>query len=341
MTAYGDEPEHLRLSIRALGMGNAFVALANDENALFYNPAGLQSVQNHIFELVTVNMTASRQTLDLYDLEESKRTAEFGNMVGNKIYFEMNGGGFNLTAPGWGYSLFGGGVFDALINNPVVPFFELKAYIQQGIIGGIAWDFLDERLNFGVSLKSVTRTGISKTVHIVDFLSDEFSDELDEEFVERNRLSQDIGFVYHYDRIYNLGIRLAYVMKNIGGMDFGGAGVVPMSMDVGLATESELLGLDVVVAADYVDFTNNTTRYKSLLRNLKLGAEIGWNKLTNGHHTLSWRVGLNGSYPSFGFSINIPYFPLKIDYAEWSEEIGYVAGEIEDKRKSFQLSFNF
>ncbi|MBK7961582.1 MAG: hypothetical protein IPK04_10540 [Bdellovibrionales bacterium] len=37
---------HQYVSPRALGMGNAFVAVANDYNALFYNPAGLARLEN-------------------------------------------------------------------------------------------------------------------------------------------------------------------------------------------------------------------------------------------------------------------------------------------------------
>ena len=36
------EPNFIRESIRARGMGNAFTAAANDEMLLFYNPAALR-----------------------------------------------------------------------------------------------------------------------------------------------------------------------------------------------------------------------------------------------------------------------------------------------------------
>ena len=49
-------------STRALGMGNAALALSYDESALFYNPAGLANVQETIFQLpieVAYNSEAS------------------------------------------------------------------------------------------------------------------------------------------------------------------------------------------------------------------------------------------------------------------------------------------
>jgi len=35
------------MGARALGMGGAFVAVANDANALYYNPAGLALIEDH------------------------------------------------------------------------------------------------------------------------------------------------------------------------------------------------------------------------------------------------------------------------------------------------------
>ena len=53
------EPAFLRESIRARGMGNAFTAVANDEMVLFYNPAGLRSVQYNIYQLFNFNFTSN------------------------------------------------------------------------------------------------------------------------------------------------------------------------------------------------------------------------------------------------------------------------------------------
>ncbi|NQU65999.1 MAG: hypothetical protein HQ517_17205, partial [SAR324 cluster bacterium] len=161
-------------------------------------------------------------------------------------------------------------------------------------------------------------------------------------FSEDNAIGYDLGFIYHLDQISNLETKVAYVIRNIGEMDFGTAGVIPMTMDVGISSESEIAGFDFIFAADYVDLTNKLTAHRSYLRNLKVGVEVGCFKRSNGHHALSMRLGLNAIYyPSIGFSINIPGLPIKIDYAAWSEEIGFLAGKIEDKRQSANVSINF
>ena len=114
-----------------------------------------------------------------------------------------------------------------------------------------------------------------------------------------------------------------------------------MTIDLGFSTESEFGGFDVILAADMIDIAQEATKYKSFKRNLKMGFEIGMLKRTNSHHTLSFRAGRNGTYGSWGLSFNIPFFPLKLDYANWSEEVGHIAGDVEDKRQALQFSFNF
>ena len=53
------------------------------------------------------------------------------------------------------------------------------------------------------------------------------------------------------------------------------------------------------------------------------------------------RLGYQGPYSSFGFTINPAYVPITFDYASWSENVGSANDPLEDKRQSLQLSINF
>ena len=340
-SAFGDEPQHIRQSIRALGMGNAFIAVANDENALFYNPAGLHAIQQHIFEILTVNATLNKNVIDLSKESGSDQTAAIGKLVGKKLYTELNLGLLSISGPGWGYSVFGTYVLDAKVRNPPVPYLQLQSYLQYGAIGGMAFSFRDETLITGVNYKVINRNGVGKDIHIVDFVNDDFADELEDDFSTKVGSSPDVGVTYIFDGYYNLEPKVAMVFRNIGGMDFGDSGEIPMTIDLGFATESELAGFDVIMALDMVDITYEATTYRSFNRNLKMGIELGMLRRTNSHHTLSFRMGRNGTYGTWGLSFNVPYLPVKLDYANWSEEVGDVGGDIEDERQSLQISFNF
>ena len=63
------EPLLLVRGVRAMALGNAFEAIADDENAFYYNPAGLAQREDKLFYLLTVN---PRFSFDLADesLEE-------------------------------------------------------------------------------------------------------------------------------------------------------------------------------------------------------------------------------------------------------------------------------
>ena len=116
-----------------------------------------------------------------------------------------------------------------------------------------------------------------------------------------------------------------------------------MTINFGVASESELQGFDFILSMDYHDLTNGqklaTGDNTFTERNLKLGLEVGWEKLYNGHHFFSFQAGRNGPYNSVGATLNL--FGIKFDAAKYSQEVGGYAGELEDKRTSVQISLLF
>ncbi len=69
-----EEPLHIVRGVRPLGLGNAFEAIADDENAFHYNPAGLAQNTNTLFYLLPVR---ARITMDLAnELEEIQDLVE-------------------------------------------------------------------------------------------------------------------------------------------------------------------------------------------------------------------------------------------------------------------------
>ena len=340
------EPAFVRESIRARGMGNAFTAAANDEMLFFYNPAGLRSVKYNIYEVTGFNFTTNQNTLDMGN--SSSSAATLGNIAGKKIYIEPNLGLLSHVNSRFGWSFFSGGLLDFQVRNPVFPYLETKAYIQTGIAGGIAWSFMDYQLDFGLGGKIVQRAGIDTKQHvfdaaIVEITEDQKTTKLQNKFSNKAAFAPDVGVTYHFDSVHNMEPKVAVSLQNIGGLDFEGAGKVPMTMNIGVSTESEWRGFDIILAGDYRDLTNsqNLVSVGSIIttRNLKLGAEMGLNRLFNGHHLFSIRAGRNGPYNSVGWSVNL--YGFKIDFAKYSQEIGGYSGELEDKRTSIQVSLIF
>ena len=340
------EPAFIRESIRARGMGNAFTAAANDEMLLFYNPAALRSVYYNMYEVVGFNTTTNENTINLGKSNSGFST--IGSLAGKKIYNEANLGLLSHVNSRFGWSLFSNGLLDIQVRNPIIPYLETKAYVQTGLAGGMAWSFLDFQLDLGLGVKLVQRSGIDTKLHIFDeaiieFTEDQKTTKLQKKFASKAAFAPDAGVIYHFDSYHNMEPKVAFSLQNIGGLDFEGAGKVPMTMNIGVSTESEFNGLDMILAADYRDLADSQEMISKgnimTERNIKIGVEFGWQKLFNGHHLISFRAGRNGPYNSVGWSMNL--FGFKVDFAKYSEEIGGYAGELEDKRTSLQVSLIF
>ena len=340
------EPAFIRESIRARGMGNAFTAAANDEMLLFYNPAALRSVYYNMYEVVGFNITTNENTINLGKSSSSFST--IGSLAGKKIYNEANLGLLSHVNSRFGWSFFSNGLLDIQVRNPIIPYLETKAYVQTGLAGGMAWSFLDYQLDLGLGVKLVQRSGINTKLHIFDeaiieFTEDQKTTKLQKKFASKAAFAPDAGVIYHFDSYHNMEPKIAFSLQNIGGLDFEGAGKVPMTMNIGVSTESEFNGFDMILAADYRDLADSQGMISKgnimTERNIKIGVEFGWQKLFNGHHLISIRAGRNGPYNSVGWSLNL--FGFKVDFAKYSEEIGGYAGELEDKRTSLQVSLIF
>ena len=340
------EPAFIRESIRARGMGNAFTAAANDEMLLFYNPAALRSVYYNMYEVVGFNTTTNENTINLG--KSSSGFSSIGSLAGKKIYNEVNLGLLSHVNSRFGWSFFSNGLVDIQVRNPIIPYLETKAYVQTGLAGGMAWSFLDFQLDLGLGVKLVQRSGIDTKLHIFDeaiieFTEDQKTTKLQKKFTSKAAFAPDAGVIYHFDSYHNMEPKVAFSLQNIGGLDFEGAGKVPMTMNIGVSTESEFNGLDMILAADYRDLADSQEMISKgnimTERNIKIGVEFGWQKLFNGHHLISIRAGRNGPYNSVGWSLNL--FGFKVDFAKYSEEIGGYAGELEDKRTSLQVSLIF
>jgi len=340
------EPAFIRESIRARGMGNAFTAAANDEMLLFYNPAALRSVYYNMYEVVGFNTTTNENTINLGKSSSSFST--IGSLAGKKIYNEVNLGLLSHVNSRFGWSFFSNGLVDFQVRNPIIPYLETKAYVQKGLAGGMAWSFLDFQLDLGLGVKLVQRSGIDTKLHIFDeaiieFTEDSKTTKLQKKFASKAAFAPDAGLIYHFDSYHNMEPKVAFSLQNIGGLDFEVAGNVPMTMNIGVSTEAEFNGFDMILAADYRDLADSQGMISKgnimTERNIKIGVEFGWQKLFNGHHLISIRAGRNGPYNSVGWSMNL--FGFKVDFAKYSEEVGGYAGELEDKRTSLQVSLIF
>lgn len=159
--------------LRPKSMGNAFIAVSNDPNALFYNPAGLSDVEKWEVHLLGASLQVSSQMLetgvdiaksagDFSKKPQSEQTSKIikdwvDPMIGS--YHPFNVG---VTGPGFTVRRFSirsigdlGAAFD--IQNKVLPRFNAEGAATAGMMGGFSWDWMDKGIEAGFAVKTLFR----------------------------------------------------------------------------------------------------------------------------------------------------------------------------------------
>src|SRR5690606_38342194 len=93
LSAYAAELYETHTNARALGMGNAYAPIVNDDESLFYNPAGL--AKNSGFILTIMDPRAGLNTLDVTELsdrfsdlsDDATFNQAISDMYGEPIWF--------------------------------------------------------------------------------------------------------------------------------------------------------------------------------------------------------------------------------------------------------------
>lgn len=166
-----DQYDWTLFGVRPLGMGNAFVAVADDFNALYYNPAGLARLKDWKMELINPKFDISSNTYFLF-----KRTQSEGNMdlaeVLEKIDEEAGKPhhiGFGIrpyyVRPGWGFSI-GSETFASFITSSNGPEIETMAMTRFQVPFSHARNFLKDQLSVGLTVKLNAIAALDKDINI-------------------------------------------------------------------------------------------------------------------------------------------------------------------------------
>jgi hypothetical protein len=313
---------------RVLGMGGAFTAVADDYNALIYNPAGLTQIEGWELDLLTLEAEASESTQDLIDdLEaaqsgtEAEAAALLVAHAGDHIHARVNTFP-HLVMPGFGVGLLGQATLDADFRNRVRPVVQVDATVDLGLTVAGAKSFNRGKLAIGIGGKYLRREGLVRDYEAADLISDSFDPVADVGAAETD-YAIDLGLLYHLDNL-PLSPTIGAAYLNLGDLDFGAFGSIPAQLNVGVAIRPKIGPVTVTVAADFVDVTHQLGSDEDNRKRTNLGAEAAlWN-------FLAVRVGLHQSYFSAGATVNL--WAIKVDVATYGEELGAYGGQREDRR---------
>jgi hypothetical protein len=331
--------------VRALGMGGAFTAVANDENALFYNPAGISKIKTFELGLLNPVIEVSKGSLDLYsDAADSdlSDTGEITDLLRDYVgetqhlrfsltpHMGLNFGG-NAAAL---ISGLGSATLDAEIRNPVYPEVHTDVIVDYGLVGGIGVNILPiPGLRVGVAGKMITRSSLSEVYTAADLASDTFEDDFEDDMEDGAGISADIGVIYTIQNNPFFDFDIGLVAQNVPSMDMEDAEDIDTQYNLGFAIGKEILGFSFIGAFDWMDFTNNIGDDDDLGKRLHAGLEVQLPIL------LAARVGVNQGYFTAGATVD--FWVLKLDVATYGEEVGVGAGQKEDRRYVAQLTLGW
>lgn len=156
--------------VRPLAMGNAYVSVADDFNALFYNPAGLARIKEWDGELLNPYISIGSNSIDLINevLEiQGSSTAKILDLFEDKTGRNLHGG-FGLTPhlifQNWGFGIGFHTGADITGHSEVAFGTRLGAEIIAPFT--YARNFLGDKLSVGATIKARSFAGVDTELNI-------------------------------------------------------------------------------------------------------------------------------------------------------------------------------
>ena len=357
-------------AVRNLGMGNAGIALSFDENALFYNPAGLVGVDAIIVGFPFL-FEVSEDSVDIVNeiskLSSDSSTAEVVELLmGKRVHFR-NLIDINVIMPFGELVTLGGasGVetqFDLEVRNPVSIEIDFGLRLDRITNLGFGLPVARGRWLFGASIESVERCDIPLTTATIGTVLT--NTDLSSSFgsCELTNLKKtqtfNFGFQRRLETASALKMTWGFTANNVGGLKFNLSDNETSPADqepefsTGLSWQPDWGAFRWLFALDLRDLTMNhaddtycqtNKETNCIIKRLHIGTELGIIPIDSGASFLALRAGYNQGYFTHGFELNPFIFArgLNIQYAVYTSETGDEPGDSPDKRRVLQVNFGF
>ena len=323
------------------GMGGAFTAVADDSNAPFYNPAGLDNIQSSSFQILNISADITYPSLypTLYNNLNGASTSNpssyvnaFNNIAGQSLYARV-GDYSNYTTHDFAIGL--------LTNNQVLGvanasptttnLASLAALSDSGVVLSGAYGFFNHHLQVGgtlMGLYQMFENIPSLTVAQASTISSTLSGNLSRGF----GVVGNLGAIYHFD--LPLNPTLGASVLNVGTASFGDAGSLPQIINAGVGIDPDIGFGRLLADIDYVDVTNYLYYTgDSLLLHTRVGIQYQFPEI------LTVSAGLYEGYPTVGVGVDLWAFEVNASY--YTEEASPVPGLNPDHIVSLQVAFGW
>jgi len=358
--------------IRNLGMGNTGIGLSFDENALFYNPAGLVGVDKILVGFPILNEVSDdsvKIVKEIRELVEDKNTSGIAALLmGKRVHYRLLTD-LNLILPFGELMTFGMArgletQFDLGVRNPVsieIDFgFRLDSFTNLGFGMPVARG----RWLVGAGVESVERCDIPLRTTTIGTILTNTDLETIYGKCELNNLKRAQTFNFGFQRRLETAsaMKMIWGMSayNVGGLKFNRSDNETnpnpsdqnLELSTGLSWQPSWGPVRMLYAIDLRDLTmkhaddtycQSNKGTDCIWKRLHIGTEFGFFPIDSGASTFAVRAGFNQGYFTYGFEFNpfIFFRFLNIQAAVYKTETGEKIGDRPDKRKVFQINFGF
>ncbi len=363
--------------IRNLGMGNTGIGLSFDENALFYNPAGLVGVDKilvgfpFLFEVsedsVSIvneisKLSGSSTTADVVELLMGKRV-HFRNLIDINVIMplglEQQFGDLMTFGAAGGFET----QFDLGVRNPVSIEIEFGFRLDRFSNFGFAMPVARGRWLVGAGVETIERCDIPLTKATIGKILS--TTNLEETFgscgdppVLRRAQTFNFGFQRRLETASAMKMIWGMSAYNVGGLKFKRSDNETnpsdqnLELGTGLSWQPSWGPVRMLYAIDLRDLTmkhaddtycQSNKGTDCIWKRLHIGTEFGFFPIDSGASTFAVRAGFNQGYFTYGFEFNpfIFFRFLNIQYAVYKTETGEKIGDRPDKRRVLQINLGF
>ena len=346
VSAQAGVERELYRGIEPLAMGNAYVAIADDEHAIFYNPAGVAAYDGMELHYLALQVTGSEDAVNLRNtLKDLKNPngSDLNQFMGQNIYGDATAS-TSLIVPHFGIAAIYDSQAALYAKNQSFPKIEYGFQRTSGVQAAFGFstsqgrkrgygkknnNFLSE-WRFGASAKYLVRRGgyrLLTPLELASMSSDQLKSLVDG---KGSGYGADIGIQRFHRVTPRSTFHFGATYSNIGDVGFGGnADPVRSGVAAGIGWSQDL-GLGVATLAYDVRQIN---RHDDWRKKSHLGLRFAFPFL------LDIYAGMNQSYFSYGASVDI--WLLKVTVASYKEEIGPLVFQDPERRYALRIDLKF
>jgi hypothetical protein len=309
---------------RPLGMGNAFVAVADDRNALYYNPAGLArlegthiaglgvrgAVDDQLSEVVRFVKDHEDQFTN-FDAVDTQFLDELARYDDRWVGADANAY-VDVTRSGFGVGVFGTANAQVKVDRGVYEPRVLEDALSDvvGVVGG-GMPLGRADLSVGGTLKAIWRRQSDRVITAREAADFDFQQIVDDLEGANAGFSMDLGTLWTPSRTWSAGAVMHDGTGWIGGQR------IDSSLDVGTAWSPWRPDAGIVQQLLLAADVDGVGGGGALGKHLCFGAEARLPVVT-------LRAGAHQGYGTFGASLALP--GVHLDYAYWGRELGETPG---------------